>query len=458
MATELIDGALCTRLFAHYRPALGDYLRSPVTGMLIRPPSDPAQQGNLLNLLLFDPQAMLCWTGPLTYAHLRVWQAYLKASRHRLAVLCDVARGRRQDALNLGAVPLYEGEAGFSVKTLLPLAPALGALLYPVNTLENVTSMRRFPSLMHVHVGHGDSDKHTSATRANMSYDFIMLANQHAMDRYRRAGVEIEPARFLAVGGTVVPGVVPRTARAPLANVLYAPTFEGNVRSGNFSSVVRARDALLAFAAAAPERLHCQLHPALGRRDPAYAETSRALAERQGTPPMLKDEAFNWSDLIVCDISGVLSEYLFTGKPIVLPISAGDDRLLLERVAAAGLPAFAYLWDYRAIGLADFLASIADDPLRDARLARRRALFLGAESFAESVALFDEAIDHVLASRTMRRRRQQTDKPVHVPRPLPAHPDPTLNALVDEIRAGRTVLRAEASRSDEPEDAGGLDD
>lgn len=438
MTIEHIDADLVAGLFAHYRAQLVDYVEGSATPM----PVDPAEQANLLNLALFNPEAMICWSGTLAAPHLRVWEAYLRASRHRLALLCARNKGRSQAARNLGSVPIFEVVRGFPSKTLLPWAKSLGALLYPTNTLPNVNYMRRFPGLMHVHIGHGDSDKHTSASRVNLSYDYVMLANQNAMDRYRRNGVEIEASRFLAVGGNVVPGVSPRLGGGRLINVLYAPTFEGKMPSGNLSSVERAHDALMTFAAEAPERLHCRLHPALGGRDPRFADIGDSLVARQATPrKMSKADAFNWSDLIVSDVSGVQAEYLFTGKPIIVPLSAQDGEIIVRRVRLSSVSDHVYFWDHRAIGLTDFLESIADDPLRDIRLARRRALFLGADDFEASLALFDEALDYILQSRVMRQRRYLGDR---APRPnpprLPPHPDAAIDHIVEEVRAGRSML------------------
>lgn len=453
MTIEHVDRHLVGELFCHYRPQLTEHM--VLAGAATPLPVDPGEQANLLNLALFDPEAMICWSGTLAAPHLRVWQAYLKASRHRLALLCTRNKGRSQAARNLGAVPIYEVVRGFPPKVFLPRAGSLGALLYPTNTLPNVNYIRRFPDLMHVHIGHGDSDKHTSASRVNLSYDYVMLANQNAMDRYRRNGVEIEPNRFVAIGGNVIPGVEPRTSGGTLANVLYAPTFEGKMPSGNLSSVERAHGALMSFAAATPELLHCRLHPALGSRDPRFSELGDALVQLQGTPrKMSKADAFNWSDLIVSDLSGVQAEYLFTGKPIVVPVSSGDGEGMLARIQRTGITDHVYLWDHRTVALSDFIERIADDPLRGPRLARRHALFLGAESFDASLALFDEAIDYILDSRIMRQRRYLGDRSVRrMPPRLPSHPDAAIDRIVEEVRAGRTMLGAGPPPSGEESDA-----
>ena len=447
MTTELTDITLVSELFAHYAPFLADRMRSPVTGGPLAMPSDLEQQANLLDFALYEPDAVVVWTRTLSTAQLALWQPYLDASRYKFAISCANNKGRSQEAMNLGPLPIYEGVRGFAFRSFLHAGSRLGGLFYPGNTHLNQGYMRRSPHLMHVHIGHGDSDKHASANRVNVSYDFIMLANQAAIDRYRRNAVEIEPTRFLTIGASVVPGVVPRLEPGPLVNVLYAPTFEGRTANVNFSSVGRAYNAMTAFAAAAPERLHCRMHPALGAREKPLLKLGRKLVKRQRADgAMTKAGAFNWSDVIVCDISGVQSEYLFTGKPIVIPVSDAGGGWIADYVRGTGLGRFAYLWDHHAIGLDAFLDSIADDPLREARLNRRRALFLGAESFEGSVAMFDDAIGYVLESRKMRHRRQQTEAgPRYVPPPLPPHPDAGIDRLVDEIRAGKVMLRSETA-------------
>src|SRR5690606_6788234 len=127
-------------------------------------------------------------------------------------------------------------------------------------------------------------------------------------------------------------------------------------------------------------------HPGTGKRLEHYkliAQNITPLAE----PVKKKNQQFNQSDILICDVSGVLSEYIFTEKPIIIPLSK-QDGWLYEYVLNTNVSSYAYLWDKNEISLADFIAKIEqNDYLQTARTKRKNELFCGVNSIQDSIAL-----------------------------------------------------------------------
>lgn len=435
MSVPFDDEGAIAALWNALAPAIQP--RHPVSGVAFDPPASLVEQAGLLNAYLYDPEVVLVWSKTMTYAHLAVWRDYINASRRRFAIVCPSDKGNRRETDRVPSTPFWPADTGFDPLRFLPAAPSLQVLLYSTNDRKNYPFLVYLPTYMHVNIGHGDSDKLSSANRFVTAYDALIVADRHAIDRFIAADVPIPLDRFLPIGASVVDGAAFRPDPKPLRNVLYAPTFEGWTEEANFCSVDRIAGRLREFLAAANDRLIVRGHHAIGNRLPAYKETLKEIAEDAYSVGKDKAAQFNWSDVMICDVSGVLSEYLFTGRPIVIPAAAGD-LLVLNQARAAGLDRYCYLWPHDEIGLDDFLISIAHDPKRAERLTRRDALYQGVTSFAEASALFDRAITFLMETHHFRRARSTLDRVVQAAAPvLP----PELEVLAERVRSGEIVLR-----------------
>jgi len=109
-----------------------------------------------------------------------------------------------------------------------------------------------------------------------------------------------------------------------------------------------------------------------------------------------KRQDFLDADIMVSDVSGVTSEFLFTEKPTVIPVS--------ERLAGLGKGGARLRHEYPWVGLwdparEDLVAVVErlerEDPLRDARARAARRLFRGHRSLEEAVLSFDIALGTV---------------------------------------------------------------
>src|SRR4051812_32588751 len=113
----------------------------------------------------------------------------------------------------------------------------LAVTLYVNNSRFNFQSLAdRSP--MHIHVSHGESDKMSMASNQVKAYDRVFVAGEAAIRRFRRALLGPDLSRLVTIGRPqlalpVEPALPPSDRRT----ILYAPTWEGEDDSNNYTSI-----------------------------------------------------------------------------------------------------------------------------------------------------------------------------------------------------------------------------
>jgi len=263
----------------------------------------------------------------------------------------------------------------------------------------------RFTSLVHVYVGHGDSDKGVSVSNQVKAYDLTFLAGQAALDRTTTAVMLYDAAaRSVLIGQPQLDGTAPVTASpdgAGRPTVLYAPTWEASQPSVSYGSL-ETHGVALVRALSGRYRVVYRPHPLNGVIRPSYAVADaevRRLADRVDTDVTL-EQSFADADLLVTDVSAVTLSWLPTGRPLlvtaptvpyppsalmdVVPLVGPDDAfeaIVAEHLSADPTgPARAALLEHYlgdptpGVATARFIAACEDAmALRDRAWAERRA-------------------------------------------------------------------------------------
>ncbi|PZG16823.1 CDP-glycerol glycerophosphotransferase [Micromonospora craterilacus] len=279
------------------------------------------------------------------------------------------------------------------------LVPSLRVAFYVNHGAKNSHCIR-FTQLTHVQLHHGDSDKSPSANPVSALFDRIFVAGEAAIDRYARAGVEIPAEKFVVVGRPQVEAIEVRSQPARgLANptVLYTPTWTGHHADTDYCSLPVAETLLrrlLDRGATVILRAHpyTSQNPASARQLGRLHELLAADRTRTGRPHLYGAaasrltlaESVNRADALVSDVSGVVSDWLYSGKPYVVTDMGADGDRFTERfpLAASG-----YVLRHDMADVDDVLTQLLDtDPLAEARWATRRRYLGGfpAESYAEA--------------------------------------------------------------------------
>ncbi|MFJ8081110.1 hypothetical protein ACIQ6Y_10805 [Streptomyces sp. NPDC096205] len=172
--------------------------------------------------------------------------------------------------------------------------------LYAANVGKNI-HMLRVPTMKHVFIGHGDSDKLASVNPFSKVYDEVWTAGRAGRDRYAIADVGVRDDDIVEVGRPQLAPIqtwqgVPE-GRMP--TVLYAPTWEGwDDNPGNTSLVLAGENIVKALVQADPPvRVLYKPHPFTGtvsaqaraahQRITALVE--QAAAERVADPALAAD-------------------------------------------------------------------------------------------------------------------------------------------------------------------------
>ncbi|MFF7363130.1 hypothetical protein [Streptomyces sp. NPDC008125] len=180
--------------------------------------------------------------------------------------------------------------------------------LYAANVGKNI-HMLRVPTMKHVFIGHGDSDKLASVNPYSKAYDEVWTAGRAGRDRYALADVGVRDEDIVEVGRPQLASITSWTGtpKNPVPTVLYAPTWEGwDDNPGNTSLLLAGENIVRRLlesekpvrvlykphpftgtrsrkAAAAHLRITAMIEDAAARRatDPRWAGESTALASEQ---------------------------------------------------------------------------------------------------------------------------------------------------------------------------------
>ncbi|MGH1562426.1 CDP-glycerol glycerophosphotransferase family protein [Mumia sp. DW29H23] len=355
----------------------------------------------------YAPDALVYTAWPEDGTHqVTMWLPYLERTGRRLLVVT-----RHNYPAELLAqhtdLPVVMRHGSRDLDDLV--VPSLTTAFY-VNASSGNSIFVRHHQINHVFLGHGDSDKPTSYNPTHAMYDRIFAAGEAAVRRYAAHGVAIPRDTFDVVGRPQVEGVTRVDAPVPAdPTVLYAPTWRGHVDETAYHSLpigTQIVSALLERGATVVFRPH-----PFSYRFETDTETIRAIhtmlredAERTGRQHVFGQRAeremsvfdcINAADAMVSDVSSVVVDWLFSGKPFAMTAMTENGR---DFVGHYPIAAASYVIEGDASNLPSALdAMLGADPLALERRAVR-ADYLGdfpAEGYADVfVERAREIIDH----------------------------------------------------------------
>jgi hypothetical protein len=276
------------------------------------------------------PRVVVHFGGPASSTHvLNVWVRCLE--RLDVPVLVVVRQDVHLAQLDSVLLPVVHAPRATDVEQLL--VPSIGLALYPTNVAQN-NHVIRVPGITDVFIGHGDSDKAGSATPLSRIYDEVWVAGPAGRERYREARVGVRDDQIREVGRPQLAEIAQLRDRAATPSpahrftVLYAPTWEGFYEAWSYSSVrVMGERLVPRLLQLDGVRVLVKLHPATGSVDPSYRAAARRISTlvREAGPPhrVLTGlthlyTAFDEADVLVSDVSSVVTDFLWSGKPYVM--------------------------------------------------------------------------------------------------------------------------------------------
>ena len=258
-------------------------------------------------------------------------------------------------------------------------------VLYCNNSMLNFQSLLE-SRMLHLHVGHGESDKQSMASNNAKAYDRVLVAGEAAVQRHLAALMELDASR-LELDVPREPVLAPSGRRT----VLYAPTWEGDADYNDYTSVDVMGAGIVDQLLSVPDvRVVYKPHPkVVTSRRPAVREGHHAVLAAITAASMQDPAAGHLSlttadvlavmtdcDAIVTDVSSVGLDWLYlrTEKPLVLTDKHADPDRLREEVPVSRCADVVTPGDVPALG-----ALVADRLERDehhlARVAMRHHYF-----------------------------------------------------------------------------------
>jgi len=410
-------------------------------------PKTTEGRAQLLNLYLYQPEFGLVWGNSIAFSQIDFYRAYLSDTKKRFAIFAKDLKNKSRNHLKLKGIPVFTFTKDFNPINYLYGVKSLSGLLYVSHKANNLKYINNLKDIIHVYSGHGNSEKHTSSFRIANVHDFVMRTDLTAAMKFVENGVQLTMDRFLLIGGTPVPGTIyEKEPSSKLENILYIPTWEGHSDEVNFSSEDESMyNAIQSFLNNENYSFQIKEHPGFGSKKKELKEISTKFKNLSFfIKQKSKSSLFNWSDIAITDISGVLPEYLFTGKPIIIPVD--KESWKYKYIQETNLIKHCYIWFYKEVSLKDFLQSIKHDPLREFRIQIRDKLFLRAESVEDLSEIFENALTHIQSTylqRELKRLHSDTYLKHYLNKQEKLNKMPEdleLQKCIQEIRSGKNFL------------------
>ena len=333
------------------------------------------------------PEVALYFAGPAKDVYqANMWLAPVEAAGRPAVVLL-----RAEDAFAELAdtrLPVICVPAGVDFMNL-DLGP-IRVALYAANVGANIHLLRE-PGVKHVFVGHGDSDKQASANPYSKVYDEVWVAGPAGRERYARAGVGVQDRNIVEIGRPPLAGVHTFGSGAAdhLFTVLYAPTWEGWLDDDPYhTSLVLMGERIVAGllaagnlrliykphpltgtrsrrARAVHERIVARIRAAGGQTDPTSLDGTAHLVVTGRTPALF--DCFNVTDLLVSDVSSVVSDFVQSERPYVVANPAGRPEDEFRRTFPTARAAYLLSPDCGELAKILAVTRTGDDPMTEAR-------------------------------------------------------------------------------------------
>ncbi|WP_180079784.1 hypothetical protein [Acinetobacter sp. YH12058] len=295
-------------------------------------------------------------------AHLNLWiPSFLESNIDFIVLVRDLAlyNAIKQEYpwLNIAFV-----KRPIDIEEFIAKLPFVKTVFYPSSTGNNI-HLVRFSFLNHVFIGHGDSDKASSAHKGLRLYDEVWTAGEAHIDRFKNASFNSDHIVFKKVGRpnsfkTLIDCQQHWTERK--FNFLYLPTWEGFMEEANYSSIHLASEILNLITAKYLCKISAKFHPLTGNRDLAYQnldiQLSSTFPDQLDTINIIDksinlEQVLSLSNIFICDISAVISECLAANGPIFVYIP--KDKVI--NIAASNMRYEDYCYAFSDINQLDEL-------------------------------------------------------------------------------------------------------
>lgn len=281
-------------------------------------------------------------------------------------------------------------------------------VFYVNNSQSNFTALRmRSPA--HIHLNHGESEKSSMVSNQLKAYDFCMIAGDAAEHRVLTHLKRFESSKLVKIGRPQL-DIYGKTMAQPRATgrirVLYAPTWEGDSKAMDYSSIATVGLRLVRELMADKRfELIFRPHPKTGTwsREAAKAlKTIKVLIQapkshsKIGASHLDEDpdpcSSIFASDIVVADVSAITMDAIGLDRKLLLIDTAQDaeEPSRLRDVVT-------HIDESFNGSFSDLLFDLARAPISNDQLEYRNYVF-GSKQLGTGTARFVDACSQILAS------------------------------------------------------------
>lgn len=220
-----------------------------------------------------------------------------------------------------------------AIEALIPKI-GLKALFYVNNNLANFSALR-LPSVAHIHLSHGESEKVSMVSNQLKAYDYCFVAGQAAVDRILGSLTRFDSTHLIEVGRPQLDDLltaVPFARAASRQTVLYAPTWEGDRPAMAYSSLSLVGESWVEeILNDSTLRLIYRPHPKTGSRDSKTLDIDRRIrkairnaAASTPTAGHMVDEQTDYNpalasaDVAIFDVSAMSLDFQILRRPLFI--------------------------------------------------------------------------------------------------------------------------------------------
>ncbi|MFD2839838.1 CDP-glycerol glycerophosphotransferase family protein [Populibacterium corticicola] len=286
----------------------------------------------------YAPEFYFYWDAPAdTVFQAAMWLPYLERLGRNFCIILRNATNLETLAA-ITKTPILVRSAMAQLDDVI--VPSLKVTFYANNAIRNA-HFARFLGITHIQLNHGDSDKPPSYNPVMRMYDRNFVAGPAAVERYSSRGIETAPNFFEIVGRPQIEGIeivdVETSDGAP-KTVLYAPTWAGFMADSAVSSLpigphivqqLVERGHRVLFRPHPHARKNAVLRAACDEIEKLLvAENLKGGQHLHGAvaeTEMTIFDCFNASDALISDVSSVVPDYLYSGKPFAVVAMGFED-------------------------------------------------------------------------------------------------------------------------------------
>lgn len=312
--------------------------------------------------------------GENALSHISMWYPYFQKSKVDFIIIVRYPKSLKliRDKYPEANVVYLKDKK--EVDIFFDIFPYVKTCFYPSNTGNNFHLLYQ-THIKHIFIGHGDSDKSSSAHKFFRVYDENWVAGQAHIDRMLNANFNFNGLKHVKIGRPNLLNILKeskldwRDRFEGRINLLYLPTWEGTYKEQNYSSldIIRQNIGIIQDKLDLKKiNISVKLHPFSGKKEKKFLNLEHSLSKEKELRVISKYDSLHKyiikSNMFICDISAVVSECLAGNAPIFLYIP--KDRNI--KIAQSNMPyeEYCYIFSspeelgqlvYRVINGDDFL-------------------------------------------------------------------------------------------------------